>query len=100
MDTVFEYCQRRNILVERNTNFLHGITKNQTLIDYTSKYTNLIATKGKINQVQRYKHVLLPMELFRTSGKKPRNYATDRCKKSPLKWEFHKTEYDYLQKLS
>ena len=79
VDTVFEQYKQRNIPVERNTIFLEGITNNQTIMDHAARYSTLKIVKGKINQVRRYKQVLLPLELFGTCGKKQTSCATDKC---------------------
>ena len=81
----FLFCQKYNIKVERNTNFLEGIIKHKTVIDYAVEYSSSNVVCGRINQVRHYKHILLPLELFRTEGMKKTSCATARKEKSPIK---------------
>lgn len=69
IDHVFHQCQKRNINVERCTNFLADITTNLTVIDYAVRYTKSNVVLGRINQVRRFKKILLPLELVGTTGR-------------------------------
>lgn len=63
IDYVFHQYQKRDIQVERDTNFLNRYMKNKDLMDYVVTYTDYSVILGKINQVCYYKKVVLPIEL-------------------------------------
>jgi len=88
IDHVFNECQKRGIIVERQTIFLQGITENKTIMDYAVQYTDTLVVRGCINQVCRYKKLLLPCELFGTTGRKRTSCYFQNEQVSPIHWKF------------
>jgi len=68
--------QQRNIVVEQDTGSIRKITTNKTIMDVAVEYTKYLQIIGYINQVRRYKKVLLPMELVGTRGKTKQGVST------------------------
>ena len=69
IDNIIHEFQKRNIVVERDTGYIRKITANNTVVNVAVEYTKDTCILGCINQVCRYKKMLLPMELVGTRGK-------------------------------
>lgn len=82
IDHIFEAYIKVNSQVERDTNFLLEVTRNETIIDYIIKYTDNIVILGRINQVWNYKFLLLLFELIFTIGNKCTYYTLKNNKRS------------------
>jgi len=76
IDNIMHEFQKRNIVVEQDTGSIRKITTNKTIMDVAVEYTKYLQIIGYINQVRRYKKVLLPMELVGTRGKTKQGVST------------------------
>jgi len=70
IDNIIHEFQKRNIVVERDTGYIRKITANNTVMNVAVEYAKDTCILGCINQVRRYKKMLLPMELVGTRGEK------------------------------
>ena len=100
IDRVFSECRKREISVERETNFLKDVTRNRTVMDFAVDFADSKITLGRINQVRKYKKVLLPIELVGSCGSKLTDCAIDIETKSPINWEFMKDDTGFPQHAS
>ena len=84
LDHVFELYQKRNIKVERDTNFLSNITRNKTIMDYAVGYNKTSVTIGRINHIRLFKKMFLPCEALGFNGHTPTSCYFNREEKKPV----------------
>lgn len=92
IDNIIHEFQKRNIVVERDTRYIRKITANNTVMNVAVEYTKDTCILGCINQVCRYKKVLLLMELVGTRGENRTKCLHVDEEKSSFNWIFMKKE--------